>query len=61
MPEWSVSVPLHDLVALSELPYRVEGLTSDCAQLRHEVDGLRRLLCDAMQVIADLRREIEKR
>lgn len=56
--DWSIQVPLSALVALQALPGRMDGLEKENAQLRREVDALRRINSDALQLLGDLRREI---
>lgn len=59
--EWSVSVPLSALVALEGLPGQMEQLKAENAQLRREIDALRRIQTDTLTLVADLRREIRHR
>lgn len=59
--DWSIQVPLSALVALQGLPGRMDGLEKENAQLRREVDALRRINSETLQVLGDLRREMRKR
>ena len=59
--DWSIQVPLSALVALRELPGRMEQVEKDNAQLRREVEALRRIHSETLQVLGDLRREMHKR
>lgn len=59
--DWSIQVPLSSLVALKELPGRMEQVEKDNAQLRREVEALRRINSETLQVLGDLRREMRKR
>ena len=59
--DWSIQVPLSALVALQELPGRMEQVEKDNAQLRKEVEALRRINSETLQVLGDLRREMRKR
>lgn len=59
--DWSIQIPLSSLVALQGLPMRMEELSNENAQLRRELDALRIITTQAMEVLADLRREIRKR
>ena len=59
--DWSIQVPLSALVALQELPGRMEQVERDNVQLRKEVEALRRINSEALQALGDLRREVRKR
>ena len=59
--DWSIQVPLSALVALQGLPGRMEQVEKDNAQLRREVEALRRINSEALQALGDLRREVRKR
>ena len=59
--DWSIQVPLSALVALQELPAKMEELSADNAQLRREVEALRGIHSETLQLVADLRREMRKR
>lgn len=59
--DWSIQVPLSALVALQGLPGRMEQVERDNAQLRREVEALRRINSEALQALGDLRREMRKR
>lgn len=59
--DWSIQVPLSALVALQGLPGRMEHLEQENVQLRREVDALRRINSETLQVLGDLRREVRKR
>ena len=59
--DWSIQVPLSALVALQGLPGRMEQVEKDNAQLRREVEALRRINSEALQALGDLRREMRKR
>lgn len=58
--DWSIQVPLSSLVALQALPGRMDVLEKENAQLRREVEALRRINSDALQLLGDLRRDIRK-
>lgn len=55
--DWFVQVPLHELVALQELPAQMDKLRAENAQLRRELEGVRGMLSEAIQLFGDLRRE----
>lgn len=59
-PLWTVNVPLEDLVALQNLPEYARKLEAENAQLRREIEGLRRIQSETLQVLGDLRRTIKK-
>ena len=62
MPDnWLVQIPLSDLVALQGLPGKIAVMENSIAQLRREVDALRKINSEAIQLIGDLRREMRKR
>lgn len=58
--DWLIQVPLSELVALQNMTSIVDSLRAENAQLRRELDGLRRVQCETMQVVGDLRREFRK-
>ena len=55
--DWTISIPLNDLVALQGLPSRMEDLQRENAQLRRELEALRAIQSQTLQLIADIRRE----
>ena len=59
--DWSIQIPLSELVALQGLPARMEGLEKDNRQLRKELDALRSLHSQTLQTFADFRREMCKK
>lgn len=58
---WSIQIPLSDLVALQGLPNRIAEVEKSNLQLRRELEALRRINSEAMQLLGDLRRELRKR
>lgn len=60
MADWSIQIPLSELVALQGLPGRMEHLEKENKQLRRELDALHRLYSETLQAFGDLRREIRK-
>lgn len=60
-PDWSIQIPLSELAALQGLPARMDGLEKDNAQLRRELEALRKINSEALQLLGDLRREMRKR
>lgn len=59
--DWFIQIPLSELVALQGLPARIEDLENTIIQLRREVEALRRIQSDSLQILGDLRREFRKR
>lgn len=55
--DWSLQVPLSALVDLQGLPERMNKLEAENKQLRRELEALRLIQSQTMQVIADMRRE----
>lgn len=55
--DWSVNVPLSALVALQELPERIQKLEAENKQLRRELEALRAIQSQTLQLIADFKRE----
>lgn len=61
MADWSIQIPLSELAALQALPARMAEYEERNAQLRREVEAMRRMLYETIEVIGDLRRELRKR
>lgn len=59
--DWFIQIPLSELVALQGLPARIEGLEQSNAQLRKELEALRRIQSEGLQILGDLRHDIRKR
>lgn len=57
---WMIQVPVNDLLALMGLKDELEKVSAENAQLRREMDGLRRIQSESMQVLGDLRRLCNK-
>lgn len=55
--DWSVNVPLSALVALQELPERMQKLEAENKQLRRELEALRAIQSQTLQLFADFKRE----
>jgi len=53
---WTVNVPVNDLLALMGLKDDLDRVTAENAQLRREMDGLRRVQSESMEKLGDLRR-----
>lgn len=57
---WSIQVPLSDLVALASLPSQMADLQKENVQLRRELNAVRSMLSETIELIGDLRRDIRK-
>lgn len=57
--EWLVQVPISDLVALQSLPGELVRLQKENEQLRRELDGVRRIQSETLQLVGDMRRKIK--
>lgn len=55
--DWSLQVPLSALVDLQGLPERMNKLEAENKQLRRELEALRLIQSQTMQLLADMRRE----
>ena len=58
---WTINVPLPALLALQELPGQMEILQSEMAQLRREMEALRGIQSQTLQLVADLKRVLRTR
>lgn len=56
-PDWSIQIPLSELVALQGLPARMEQLEAENAHLRRELEALRIIQSQTLQLFADFKRE----
>lgn len=59
--DWSIQIPLSELVALQGLPARMEGLEKENKQLRKELDALRILHSETLQAFGDFKRDLCKK
>lgn len=59
--DWSIQIPLSELVALQGLPARMDGLEKENRQLRKELEALRVLHSQTLQTFVDFKREICKK
>lgn len=55
--DWSLQVPLSALVDLQGLPERMNKLEAENKQLRRELEALRLIQSQSLEMLADLRRE----
>lgn len=61
MGEWTINVPLSALLALQELPGQMEDLQVEMTQLRRELEALRAIQSQTLQLLADLKRTLRIR
>lgn len=61
MGEWTINVPLSALLALQELPGQMEDLQAEMTQLRRELEALRAIQSQTLQLLADLKRTLRIR
>ena len=59
--EWTINVPLSALLALQELPGQMEDLQAEMVQLRRELEALRGIQSQTLQILADLKRTLRIR
>lgn len=57
---WLIQIPLSELLALQSLPLEMDKLKAENQQLRREIEGLRRVQSEALQVLGDVRRSLRK-
>lgn len=55
---WMVQVPIKDLMQLMQMKDNFDSMKQENAQLRREMEGLRRMQSEQMEVIGDLRRSL---
>lgn len=55
--DWTLQVPLSALVDLQGLPERMNKLEAENKQLRRELEALRLIQSQSLEMLADLRRE----
>lgn len=61
MNEWTINVPLSALLALQELPDQMVILRTEITQLRGELQALRNIQSQTLQLVADLKRSLRTR
>ena len=59
--EWTVNVPLSDLINLVQYQQSKSQEQAELARIRQELSGLRNLYSEVLGVISDLRRELMSR
>lgn len=60
-PGWLIQVPLDDLVALQKLPQQMQQFQQDNEKLRRELEALRCIQSEMMELFGDFRRELRRR
>lgn len=58
--DWMIQIPLSELVVLQSLPAEMDKVKAENQQMRHEIDGLRRIQSEILQAFGDLRRSLRK-
>lgn len=59
--DWSIQIPLSELVSLQGLPARMGELEKENKQLRRELDALRGLYSQTLEVLGDIKSQMRKR
>lgn len=60
MNDWLLSVPIDDLMELKQLIPEFHKVQNENAQLRRELEALRRIQSETLQLVGDLRRQVNK-
>ena len=60
-PGWLIQVPLDDLVVLQKLPQQMQQLQQDNEKLRRELEALRCIQSEMMELFGDFRRELRRK
>lgn len=58
--EWMVQVPVSELLALMGLEDELTTVRAENKQLRRELDGLRLVQTQCMEVVGDLRQQLRQ-
>lgn len=53
---WMVQVPINDLMSLMNMKQEFDRINAENMQLRREMEGLRRVQSETMELVGDLRR-----
>ena len=61
MGDWTINVPLSALLALQELPEQMDQLQGEMKQLRRELEALRGIQSQTLQLLSDLKRTMRIR
>lgn len=57
---WLVTISLEELLRLQQLVPEMDQLKKDNIQLRRELEALRRIQGETLQIVGDLRRQVSK-
>lgn len=60
-PDWGITLPLSALLALQELPEQMAALQAENVKLRRELEALRVIQSQTLQLVADLKRSLKIR
>lgn len=58
-PQWSVSLPLSQLLELQSLAPRMKDLENENVQLRRELEGLRNIQYQTLEKLGDVLRQLK--
>lgn len=58
-PQWSVSLPLSQLLELQSLTPRMKDLENENVQLRRELEGLRNIQYQTLEKLGDVLRQLK--
>ena len=58
MDTWTINVPLSALLALQELPEQMAMLQAEMSQIRRELEALRCIQSQTIQLVSDLKRSL---
>lgn len=57
---WSVQVPIMDLMQIVKMLDGISSIQQENQNLRRELDGLRRVQSEQLEIIGDMRRVLRK-
>lgn len=58
-PQWSVSLPLSQLLELQSLAPRMKDLENENVQLRRELEGFRNIQYQTLEKLGDVLRQLK--
>ena len=58
---WLIQIPLDDLIALQHLPQEMQQLKHENERLQQQLEALRRIQGEMMELFGDFRRELRQR